>query len=1400
MHDKYRDYFAIDPEYFPVVNEDVITKNPEMWKKFYPHVTFVKLIKDVVNVLNRKQKLSLWVEGAYGTGKSHAVLTLKKLLDASDVEAQEYFNKYNLDKDLCQSFQKIKEDGTILTVHRYGSASIRSDHNLVFAVQESIEKALQERGIKNKGCNALKDATLTWLLDASNKAYFDSLVTNNYSELFGGDNADAVIKKLSTYSGAALATVMDNIFKVADARQLKMLSMNVAALCQWIKEVIKANGLKAIVFIWDEFTEYFYNNSSRLTGFQELCELSETEPFYFVLVTHVSSGLFHNRDQDFIKLNGRFVAPHSVISLPENIAFQLMGAAMEKNQDKAVLDDWNATLEDLINRTKDARKIVQNVAKITDREMLGILPIHPHTALLLKYMSAAFDSNQRSMFDFIKNDRGDEIKGFQWFIDNYGPLDDNPLLTIDMLWDFFYEKGKQYLVRDIRSILDYFDQTSHMKLSSDEQRVLKAVLLLQAISLNSGNSVELFIPNSKNINNVFEGSDLDGDSASRCAQKLVRDKVLYEKPLGGGKMQYCAYSSDIDIDLDVFLKKVDQTKTTNVLIQEQLSDGSSVADVVALGGALKLRYELKNVSLAEFKSSLTQLRNSIQGSNKIPMLVAFAKDDTESVAIGKEIGKALNEKGCPIVFIDASKTPLGQDRYEQYRRYMALSFAQNGKDNAQSKQNADNAREELRKWKNSISNGEFILYWSDNTTGERVASLDALYRVLKEINRARYPQSLECAYSVTDEMFKSTSLQLGTGCGAEQLTKGSFRSSNVTTKLEGALDGAWKIDNYWDKKPGLLISKIKREVESLIKRGFAQNGRVSMREIYDLLKVEPYGFRPCNLTAFVLGFLLKEYVNGAYSYSDNLNSVVLTVDKLKEMVAETINQEITQNPRYRDKYIVTVSEEEKAFNEMTAQAFDISDLLCSSVPNTRSQIRTKMKEFSFPIWTVKSLIPNRGVKTDPKVLEQIIDLYCGIANNNNIDATKSENDFAIELGHVALKYPHAGADLKGLFSKDQCTCAMEVYLESFEEGELVSLAQKVGDGGQFINVLRQKFDAQEAAWLWNVDTVQQKIREVTLEYRIILESSKIIGRETDFKKVISAWKDKCNNIRVSFEVAKGHVDGLEPFLQMLLTVSRSLNLDDSQKESFLELIKLYGESFLRLYDNQIELFKAACAFSLSELNDDEIQNIYKLIPNGSFFNSKADYINKVSNRVEEYRANQKSSQLKKLWKEKTGSDSPRDWSKEHNMPLLCLVNDGEYSTAKMAFDTINKPHPDNQSVEKALDYLTSAESLFTKMADSEALDKAFCESVIKDNAVMLSDLNEVKKYLLKQVSTDPYEWSGLPAVDKKLKEMAENKYLKGGSAKALEVIDSMNTDELKRYLKQLIKDNAVVGMEIIKSR
>ena len=181
-----------------------------------------------------------------------------------------------------------------------------------------------------------------------------------------------------------------------------------------------------------------------------------------------------------------------------------------------------------------------------------------------------------------------------------------------------------------------------------------------------------------------------------------------------------------------------------------------------------------------------------------------------------------------------------------------------------------------------------------------------------------------------------------------------------------------------------------------------------------------------------------------------------------------------------------------------------------------------------------------------------------------------------------------------------------------------------------------------------------------------------------------------------------------------------------------------------------------------------------------------------------YRERLKSSKLKMLWKQKTGTETPRAWSIKHRMPILCLIPDAEVSKAKTAFDVLNRPKANEMAVDKAMEYLSTA-TFFNVLDDDSVLDKAFRDNIIKSYAVMLTNVEEVKDYLYSHVDdADPYDWFGLPEVENKIRQMAEAKYNREGCEKALEKIDKMDVSDVKRYLKELIKDNMVVGMEIIK--
>lgn len=818
-----------------------------------------------------------------------------------------------------------------------------------------------------------------------------------------------------------------------------------------------------------------------------------------------------------------------------------------------------------------------------------------------------------------------------------------------------------------------------------------------------------------------------------------------------------------------------------------------------LGGALKLRYELRFVSASDFDSTIKQLRNTEEKyENKIVAVVCFAKDDAESVVIGKKIRDALAAGTYNMIFIDATRTPFGSDGYSTYRHDMALSMSQQGKDGGLATQYANNAKDSLKKWKSRIAAGEFIVHTVEKPNGERATTIDALYVLLADINKKKFPECLEAAYTVIANMFTPSSMKQGVECGCNQKTAGTFLSASPATKLENALVDAWKVDEYWKNKPHLLISKIKIHVDGIIADGFQNGGgRVSIKRIYDSFKVAPYGFMPCNLSAFVMGFVLKEYATGIYSWSDGLTNDILSVNKLKEMVDEVIRLEITPNPRYKDKYIVAMTAEEKAFNEITATAFGIPINMCTSVPNTRERIRSKMKEYSFPIWTLKSILDEEGLKTDAAVLAEIIDSFCGIANSNNMGTSKSDSDIAMSIGKLAMYNPSAADDMKLLLSKEKCTQGMAAYLKNFENGALVALAEQVGDGGQYINVLRKKFDADAANWVWNIETTQQKIREVILEYTIIVESNKVISKSISFEATIREWCDKCGYIRVSYAAAKNYLDELGAFLAMLHNLKKAGTLLDSQKKAFLDLLISNGENFRSFYNNQVDLFKRVCGYYLDGLSDEEIKEVFASIPAGSFTYEKADYLNTVETKIKSYKEGLKSAKLKKLWRDKTGTDTPRAWSKKNKMPILCLVPDAEIAKARAAFGAVNRAKSDEAAIDKAIEYFDTA-NFFDLLTDDASMNKAFRDGIIKSYAVMLTDIQEVKNYLDSHITADPFDWFGLPEIDKKLRQMAEAKYNQGGCDRALAKIDEMDVSDVKRYLKDLIKDNMIVGMEIIK--
>lgn len=1395
----YRDYFNIDPKYYAAVTADLIESGMVSWKSFYPHETFVKLLEKTHTVLSGKDPRSLWVEGAYGTGKSHAALTVKSLLDATDEEVTEYFEDYGLSKDLCQKIIADKNDGLLITIHRIGSGSIRSDQDLILAVQDSIMAALEKHGITNRGEASLRDAALKWLEKKANRDYFNTLIAEEqYAWTFGGNDVDAVIDRLQNGTPAQIAKTMRDIITVAENNGITALRLDIQGMADWIKSIIAENQIKAILFIWDEFTEFFQNNPNSLTGFQTLAEISLSHPFYFMIVSHESRSLFLNAETAK-KILDRFVPPVK-IELPENMAFRLMAQAMKTTQDTMLKSEWEEYKGELTDDLAGVCSYITSSMKssstlgqktvLSEQELQAIVPIHPYAALLLKHLSVAFSSNQRSMFDFIISNDMTDAKAFKWFINNYGPLDRPNLLTIDMLWDFFYGKGQNGLNDDVRVILDSYSLLRSDKMTPDEQQVLKTVLLLQAISLRISD-VELLKPNEQNVDLAFSGTGWSKGKARSIAEKLVRDGILFKRTVGGGKSEYTIANSTGDAATIKKLKDtvVRETKTQDLIINADL------IGAIILPPAINGRYILNGAAYGNFTPAVAKLA-AISHSERFSVLVTFALNDDEAALVKNQIVNGIKSGKHNIIYVDASLSPMGKDLFEQYVESMAYSryYAQNDKHRAGEFQKQ--AAKCLNDWKEKIAGGAFMLYSAEYPSGKRLANITSLQDEFSLINHQKYYYGLE-SYDVKRDLFVGSALAQGAECGATQTLKQTFKEP----KLETALSGAWGVEKYWEDpaKRSLSIVQIKIKVEELIKKGFdSPSGRVCVADIYGELEQAPFGFRATNLAAFVMGFVLKEYVTADYFWSNGSTSESMSVDKMKMAIANAMKQTVSPDKKYKPEYIVAMSAEQRAFLKCTSEAFRIPMTQCGSIESARDQVRISMKKLSFPIWSIKSILETVETRTPAASIASVIDDYCGIANTANSSKT-SESDLADAIGRLVLQNTSLTEDLSHLLTNDMCRRGMLAYIDAYQGGALKTLATQIGDGGAYLDQVKQKFNADAANWVWNTETANDKINDVILDYRIIAESAKSIPACCSIRDVISGWNSRTNNIKIAFDALKKAAGDLTPFLEELHRMKQTNTLADQNKEKFYSLLVSQRESFDKFYNDQIPYFRTVAEIFIDGMDTDDILKLYQDIPAGQFTKSSTEYMTYIENAVKVFLQNQAKKRLKDLWVEKTGTKDPRDWSARYDTPILCMLDDEERPEAKEIFTIMLENSPSEMSINRAIAYLNRV-TYFDKLSNSELRDKCFMNRVVGDYALMLDDAQAIREYLVAHVTVRQYDWMDNSTVQNQIRMLAEKKYKTGGSEKVWAVVEKMDATELRHYLRDLISDNVKVGIEILKNK
>lgn len=1397
MSRPYSDYINVSKEFVPVFDVLADKKCPNLWKSFYPHDTFIDILRDLISSLegtSAEKRRSLWVSGAYGTGKSFASFTLKHIIEESNENVKNYFDKYNISKSLFNRIEGIKNKGDILVIHRATSSGIVGDNILFSSIQESIKTTLKEKGYNYFGGKTLYDNVVDVLKDKNAIFNFKGAFNKYRDKFLDYPNAESVVNSLSNLGSEGGLRILEKIIRVADLSGFNF-AKTADDMVRWIDDVIKINDLYSIVFMWDEFTEYFQNNQNTTTGFQEIAQASGNIPFYFLLITHKSHSQFIHDTDTRKKLEDRFKMKK--IEMANTTAFMLMRQALDfvpdlKNEWDNIVHNLWAVIEKSVGNS--INKYVENV---NDSDLKSLLPLHPFAAFILEQISSTINSNQRTMFLFLCGDSNfsDTRKyNFRWFIKNHEyDLNKWHYLTCDYIWDYFFGESlndsKIDLDERAKNAIIHYDNFYQQCANNNELRILKVTLLLTAMRQEKGRGASnLLRPTLANISAAFAGTSIE-DEVRNIMDKFVKKNIVGSMR-EGNDILYITQSQIIDPER---YHELEETVRREQSFEKIISNlDYNLTGNFSFTGYAALRFEVKCATYKDLRRRLNEVSNLPQ--NKIPIIFVFAKNEEYVSHNLTAIQNSLNEAGRDIIIADMSSQSLTENEYENFIKCrVKISYFLNV-NMSMANLNKEMSQAIINTFKAKINNATIKLY-SKIYNPITLSGISQFHSKINEINSKIFKYGLE-TITKNDKLFSPTGFtEKVAKMGMDKETIVASYSYLNNFKGNMVNDNIWNNTNYYTAIPAHTLSQMKITIKKFISEEFEAKGNVAIADIWDILKSEPFGLLECTGSAFVMGFLLREYADSGYYLKDVIkNNVSLDNDKLADAIFGIVKG--LKNADTRS--IVEMTEEHKIFCKSSGEIFKLPSDKQNSISGVCMAIRGALSNTDFPLWALKSYINKTDEYSIKDLVLPIVDLYCEFISSSK-EASREETEIAEEIVKSLNKDAVIKDYLCSILNSQNLKEGMGYYIADYNPG-LVALAQRLGiDKSSYISEVKKRL-TDFTSWLWEKGEIDKKIDEVYVDYRLLESVNKILySPVNNFFDATTSIRERLSAIKMPYEFFKVNVKNIERLFVELIKIYKTNGFDSVDKKALYSELIDRSEDFKSFYNNQFKIFGDNISVLIGQIiKEDEINYLYKNVESNMLLKPLGDFENTIKQELFKYQKNKKYNILIGKWNKITDTTNPAQWSKKNLVPILCIFLDNLFE-AKDTFDIINAGYTpyDEKHTEKAIEFLTTNKDMHI-LQDMQKCNEIFRQYVSGEYDKLITDTEGIKELLVKQLGENVYDWFiNKVSIDRVVKQYAENKYKTVYYKEVFTKIDNLDPQKAKDYLKELIKTKPLVGIKIM---
>lgn len=457
---KYNEIIHINENFIPVFDLEN-EKSDQYWPLFIPNDKFRDILSSVIDSLSSKhQKNPVWLQGTYGTGKTHATSVIKHLL------CDETLPEYDLeDNQLTGKLNNFREKTKVFPVVLKGTSTIGESQGLRLTIQSAVKKALE-----NNNMRVVVQSEFEHMVKILEKYPLEENDIKGTNLEFC--NHDEILHRLKNEEIDILIDV-ENIYK---SNGLSTFTHD--NIVDWLSDVRdKLNekyGIDYLMIFWDEFTGALnmLNVEDILLQIQNIAEAKNRGISLFI-VSHRTRSTQVSINQEIIdKIMDRFERKY--YSMEPVATYELMERSIGKEK------EWYSVKNNLVDVIRPLiEKITVNDGFNVKNALENLYPIHPYTAFLATFIAQEIGSTERSIFKFLHDDID---YGFRSFINKFS-IDERYYLTADYLWDFFYDDFDQSEDEKINSSVKkyklHFDALHSM--NEEYLVIFKVILLLNVL-------------------------------------------------------------------------------------------------------------------------------------------------------------------------------------------------------------------------------------------------------------------------------------------------------------------------------------------------------------------------------------------------------------------------------------------------------------------------------------------------------------------------------------------------------------------------------------------------------------------------------------------------------------------------------------------------------------------------------------------------------------------------------------------------------------------------------------------------------------------------------------------------------------------------------------------------------